>query len=76
MSKIVETIHHGNYRSTREMRWFPPTREELARFVEESPYPPVDVERVTERLWAIVNNGSTYGGAGELDQGWVHWRIS
>jgi len=75
MSKIVETIHHGNYRNTRTMHIHPVTREGLSSFIHECPYlaPGADFRLVADKLHMIATSPA---GKGSLDVGWVHWEVS
>ena len=60
MSKIVETIHHGNYRNVRVMHIHPVNVDSLAKWLEECPYsiaPGGAVEGIAGRLCSITAFG-------------------
>lgn len=77
MSKIVETIHHGNFRSERVMYIHPVNVADIAKWLEDCPYkivPGASIEGIAGRLCSIA--ASVNGGKGSIDRGWVEWKVN
>lgn len=78
MSKIVETIHHGGYRSSRTLHIHPVNVADIAKWLGGcpylSPFATFEAEGIAGRLCSIA--ASVGGGKGSLDRGWVHWEVS
>jgi hypothetical protein len=73
MSKIVETIHHGNYRNTRVMHIHPVNVADIQRWLDGCPYPLTRTEAAAGQLCSIA---ASVAHKGSLDRGWVHWEVS
>jgi len=68
MRTVVETIHHGNYRSVRSapLTDFPQLRD----FLQESPYPITNLDAVAECAFRGLAT------VGRFDHGWARYEIA
>lgn len=73
MSKIVETIHHGNYRDTRVLHIHPVNVPEIHAWLDECPYP---VTRTEAAAGLLCSMAASVSHKGSLDRGWVRWEVS